>query len=325
MRYVVVDGENDGRRVDNFLHSELPDLPRDRLYRMIRRGEVRVDGGRVRASRRLRDGEAVRIPPMAASGRGAPAGPAAPARIYRRLDASLLYEDDRLLVLDKPAGIAVHGGSGVSFGVIELLRAARPDAPYLELVHRLDRDTSGCLIVAKRRSALRALHEALRRRTLDKRYLALLGGAWRGGRHRVDLPLDRGRLTGGERMVHVSGAGRASITDLTTIAIGSGVTFAEAHPHTGRTHQIRVHCAARGHPVAGDEKYGDRVLNLRLRAAGLRRLFLHAASVHLGGPGLAAVTVRAPLDPELASLAVRLGIPELALARFRPRFGSEPG
>ena len=257
-RYVTVDGENDGRRIDNFLHSELPDLPRDRLHRLLRRGEVRVNGARARPGRRLRSGEAVRIPPVVSFRESKTGGRPPPVQV-RRIEGAILFEDDRLLVLNKPSGVAVHGGSGISYGVIELLRAARPASRYLELAHRLDRETSGCLIVAKRRSALRALHEGLRRRSLDKRYLALLGGSLRGsGRRRVDLPLDRDHRSGGERVVRVSEAGRASVTELATIAAGDGVTLAEVLPRTGRTHQIRVHCAALGHPVAGDPKYGDR-------------------------------------------------------------------
>ena len=322
MRYVTVDEENDGRRIDNFLHSEMPDVPRDRLHRLIRRGEVRVNGSRARPGRRLRTGEAVRIPPVDSfrkrrNGEGAPPGQ------VRRIGAAILYEDDRVLVLNKPSGCAVHGGSGVSFGVIELLRAARPSARYLELVHRLDRDTSGCLVVAKRRSTLRVLHEALRRRTLDKRYVALLGGTWQGGRRRrVDLPLERDHLSGGERLVRVSDAGRDSVTEVAAIAAGDGVTLVEALPHTGRTHQIRVHCAALGHPVAGDGKYGDRALNVQLRSLGLRRLFLHAASIRLAGSGLPGVVVHAALDPELVDLAVRTGVPEDDLVRYRPGSGS---
>ena len=321
-RYVVVDEENDGRRIDNFLHSELPRVPRGRIYRLLRRGEVRVDGARARAGRRLRAGEAIRIPPLASGAATSPSENSAPPKLragHRRLDGTILYEDDRLLVLCKPSGLAVHGGSGVAYGVIELLRSARPNAPYLELVHRLDRDTSGCLIVAKRRSALRELHEALRRRTLEKRYAALLEGTWEGSRRRVNLPLERSHLAGGERMVRVSGSGRQSVTDLVPVADGAGVTLVEASPHTGRTHQIRVHCAAIGHPVAGDEKYGDRELNLRLKSQGLRRLFLHAASVRITGAGLPEVTVRAELEPALVATAVRLGIPESALARFRSK------
>ena len=227
--------------------------------------------------RRVRSGEAVRIPPVVSFREPKTGGRPPPVQI-RRIEGAILFEDDRLLVLNKPSGVAVHGGSGISYGVIELLRAARPASRYLELAHRLDRETSGCLVVAKRRSALRALHEGLRRRSLDKRYVALLGGSLRGGgRRRVDLPLERDRRSGGERVVRVSEAGRASVTELATIAAGDGVTLAEVFPRTGRTHQIRVHCAALGHPVAGDPKYGDRALNRRLRSAGLKRLFLHAA------------------------------------------------
>lgn len=321
-RYVTVDAEDDGRRIDNFLQSELPDVPRGRLYRLVRRGEVRVDGARVRAGRRLRAGEAVRIPPVAASEPHDPGRRAAPGRGLR-LEEEILYEDDQLLVLNKPAGLAAHGGSGVSFGVIELLRAARPRAPCLQLAHRLDRDTSGCLIVAKRRSALRALHEALRGRALDKRYVALVGGSLTAGRRRVDLPLDRGRASGGERRVRVSRTGRESVTELAPLALGDEVTLAEAFPRTGRTHQIRVHCAALGHPIAGDERYGDEAFNLRLRRMGLRRLFLHAASVRIEEPGRSPVVVRAPLDRALIAFASRLAVPAHVLARFHPP--SEPG
>lgn len=323
-RYVTVDGENDGRRIDNFLHSELPDLPRDRLHRLLRRGEVRVNGARARPGRRLRSGEAVRIPPVVSFREPKTGGRPPPVQV-RRIEAAIVFEDDRLLVLNKPSGVAVHGGSGISYGVIELLRAARPDSRYLELAHRLDRETSGCLVVAKRRSVLRALHEGLRRRSLDKRYVALLGGSLRGGgRRRVDLPLDRDHRSGGERVVRVSEAGRASVTELATIAAGDGVTLAEVFPRTGRTHQIRVHCAALGHPVAGDPKYGERALNRRLRSAGLRRLFLHAASIRIAGAELAGVTVRAALDPDLVAIAVRAGIPEDALVRYR-RSGPDSG
>ena len=314
-RYVTIDAEDAGRRIDNFLHSELPDVPRGRLYRLVRRGEVRVDGARVRAGRRLRAGEAVRIPPVAAAGSDEPVRRIAPGRGLR-LEERILYEDERLLVLNKPAGLAVHGGSGVSFGVIELLRAARPRASCLELVHRLDRDTSGCLIVAKRRSALRTLHEALRGRALDKRYVALLRGSLSDGQQRVDLPLDRGRSSGGERRVRVSRAGRESVTELAPLAPGREVTLAEALPQTGRTHQIRVHCAALGHPIAGDERYGDEAFNLRLRRAGLRRLFLHAAKVRIEEPGRPPVVVRAPLDRDLLAFASRLGIPLRSLAPY---------
>ena len=320
---MTVDDGNDGRRIDNFLHSELPEVPRNRLHRLIRRGEVRVDGSRARSSRRLRTGEVVRVPPVA-SFRGRKTGRNPPPTQVRRVATAVLYEDDRLLVLNKPSGLAVHGGSGVSYGVIELLRAARPASRHLELVHRLDRDTSGCLVIAKRRSTLRALHEALRRRALDKRYVALLGGSWSGGgRRRVDLPLQRDHPDGGERVVRVCAAGRESVTDLTAVAAGDGVTLAEVFPHTGRTHQIRVHCAALGHPVAGDPKYGDRALNLRLRSAGLRRLFLHAASIRIAEPGLPVVIVRAALCPELVALAGRTGVPEGALSRYCPPSGGK--
>ena len=294
-----------GQRVDNFLLARLKGVPRSHVYRILRRGEVRVNRGRIKPHYRLRAGDRLRLPPVRRREAGTLRPPAA---LLERLERAILYEDERLLVLDKPAGVAVHGGSGLSFGVIEALRTLRPGAPYLELVHRLDRDTSGCLLVAKRRSALRALHGLLREGRMDKRYLALVRGAWPGGPHRVDVPLRKNVLASGERVVRVSEAGKAAQTEFTARWTGEDVTLVEVRLLTGRTHQIRVHAAHAGHPLAGDERYGDAAFNRALRRAGLRRLFLHAWSVALempgGGPHL---QVTAPLPADLLAVLERLG------------------
>lgn len=305
----VVDAEQAGQRIDNWLLARLKGVPKSHVYRILRRGEVRVNKGRIRPEYRLAAGDVVRVPPVR-MGTEAPAAPGVPARLQADLAARVLYEDGDLLVLDKPAGLAVHGGSGVSLGAIEALRALRPQARFLELVHRLDRETSGCLLVAKRRAALRRLHEQLRAGAVEKRYLALAGGAWQGGERMVDLPLQKNVLRSGERMVRVDGAGREALSAFRPRAVTPDLSLLEVAPVTGRTHQIRVHAAAIGHPLAGDAKYGDEALNHRLRALGLRRLFLHAAALVLPGDGGLAVT--ATLPPELLSVLRAAGLPEEA-------------
>lgn len=300
-----IGGDQAGQRIDNFLLTRLKGAPRSLIYRILRRGEVRVNRGRVRPSYRLAAGDSIRIPPL----RLAEAGPAPrpEERVLRRIEASILYEDARLLVIDKPSGIAVHGGSGISYGVIEALRALRPAAPFLELAHRLDRDTSGCLLIAKRRSALRRLHALLREGGVEKRYLALVCGAWEGGAHTVDAPLRKNVLSSGERMVRVSADGKAARTAFSPVRRFPEATLLEVLLHTGRTHQIRVHAAHVGHPLAGDEKYGDAACNARLRELGLRRLFLHARSLRFEMPEDGQqVDVTAPLEPALAALLERL-------------------
>ena len=293
-----VDAEDDGQRIDNFLLARLKGVPRSHLYRVLRRGEVRVNKGRVKASHRLQAGDLVRIPPIRQAEPRAPG--LAPEATRRQLQDAVLYEDDRLLVLDKPAGLAVHGGSGLSFGVIETLRQERPDTP-LELVHRLDRDTSGCLILAKRRSTLRDLHAALRESAMDKRYLALLAGTLPESRTLVDAPLIKNTLRSGERVVRVDPAeGKPARTLFRRLRQFGGVTLVEVQLLTGRTHQIRVHAAHIGAPVAGDEKYGDPEANRRLRDLGLKRLFLHAATLTFEANHLAApLRVEAPLPAAL--------------------------
>ena len=277
--YVDIAADQAGQRVDNFLLARFRGLPRTRVYRLLRRGEVRVNGGRIGPEHRLQAGDRVRLPPV-----DLPAprpAVAAPDFRLRQLDAAILFENERLLVLDKPAGLACHGGSGVDFGVIEALRQLRPNQPFLELVHRLDRDTSGCLLIAKRRSALRALHEQLRGGAVGKRYTALLVGQLPGRRQRVDAALDRYER-GGERLVRVSADGKPATTVFHVRERFPAATLVDVELLSGRTHQIRVHAQHLGHPVAGDPKYGDPDADAALRALGLKRLFLHAARLDIG-------------------------------------------
>jgi 23S rRNA pseudouridine955/2504/2580 synthase len=272
---IRIDDELAGQRIDNFLRRQLPGLPTGRLYRILRRGEVRVNGGRVRADYKLREGDEVRLPPVRID-----AGPEAPpAAEIRNLEGQVLYEDKRLLVIDKPSGIAVHGGSGVSHGVIELIRAARPDLRDLSLVHRLDRETSGCVVLAKRRSVLRELHEKFRDRTVEKNYLALAIGDWQLGEQLVDAPLLVEHRVKGDRHVIVSEEGKRARTRIRLSRTYGKYSLLQCQPLTGRTHQIRVHAAHVGHPLAGDQRYGDAQANEELRRLGLKRLFLHAQSI----------------------------------------------
>ena len=275
VRKVRIDADAAGQRVDNFLHRELPGVPRARVYRLLRRGEVRVNGGRVRAEYRLVAGDEVRIPPV----RLREEGPAPSADRAAAILDNVLYEDKKLLVIDKPAGFAVHGGSGISHGVIELLRAARPDLKDLSLVHRLDRETSGCLVIAKKRSALRALHEKFREGIVEKNYLALVVGDWQFGEQLIDEPLLVTHRKGGERHVIVSPEGKAAQTRVRLSKTYRKFSLLQCSPLTGRTHQIRVHLQSAGFPIAGDDRYGDPDANKRVKALGLARLFLHAQSI----------------------------------------------
>ncbi|MCH8302871.1 MAG: RluA family pseudouridine synthase [Proteobacteria bacterium] len=275
VRKILIDDEQAGQRIDNFLRRQLPGLPKGRLYRILRRGEVRVNGGRVRAAYKLVSGDEVRIPPVRIN-----TGPDAPAAgKVADLERRVLFEDKRLLVINKPSGLAVHGGSGVSHGVIELLRAARPELRDLSLVHRLDRETSGCLVLAKRRSALRELHQKFRDGTVGKNYLALVIGDWQLGDQFVDAPLLVEHRKNGERHVVVSGAGKPAQTKMRLSRTFGKYSLLQCQPLTGRTHQIRVHALHLGHPVAGDERYGDPEANATARKLGLKRLFLHAQSI----------------------------------------------
>lgn len=294
-----------GQRLDNFIHQRLSSLPRSRIYRIIRKGEVRVNGHRAAPDTRLTEHDRVRIPPVRLEEPGAKPNPS--LELKRRIQEAVVHADRDLLVLAKPAGLAVHGGSGISLGVIEALRAAYPGEP-LELVHRLDRDTSGCLLVARNARTLRELHALLREGAFEKRYLALLKGKWELGRKRIDIPLRTDLRSGGERTVRAHASGKPSVSEFRPVQFfGKRATLAEVSLKTGRTHQIRVHAQHAGHPVAGDEKYGDAAFNQSLRALGLTRMFLHAHSVSFERPGAGEFSVNVPLPPELARVLERLG------------------
>jgi 23S rRNA pseudouridine955/2504/2580 synthase len=290
-----------GQRLDNFLLARLKGLPRSLIYSLLRRGEIRVNKGRARPSQRLETDDIVRLPPLRRAEKGDTVTPSEPLKM--RLAAALLYEDERVIVLDKPAGLAVHGGSGINLGVIETLRAMRPGED-LELVHRLDRDTSGCLLISKRRSALRHLHAQLREGAVVKRYLALVCGQLPRRELLIDAPLYTDRVRGGERVVRVDrDRGKPSRTRFRLRQRFGALTLVEAELDTGRTHQIRVHAQHLGAPIAGDPKYGDPIINSHLRGLGLTRLFLHASTLRFrsreDGPE---ITVEAPLPSGLSAL-----------------------
>ncbi len=311
VRKIRIDAESAGQRIDNFLRRELKGVPKGRLYRLLRRGEVRVNGGRVRAEYRLSDGDEVRLPPVRLD--AAPAPP--PAARADALAEETLFEDKRLLVVNKPAGVAVHGGSGISHGVIELLRAARPELSDLSLVHRLDRETSGVLVLAKRRSALRALHALFREGRVEKNYLALVAGDWQHGEQRVDVPLLVRHREGGERHVIVSPDGKPAVTRI-RLARGYGdMSLLQCQPLTGRTHQIRVHTAYAGHPIIGDPRYGDAAFNERAKRLGLARMFLHAQSIAFPDDSGNEQHFTAPLPAELETFLN--GLPGRGRRRLR--------
>ena len=293
-------GEDEaGRRLDNFLMGQLKGVPRAHVYRLIRSGQVRVNSRRVQASYRLNAGDEVRVPPVRTADDDSSTPP--PGRVHADwIEALILHEDPELLVLNKPSGLAVHGGSGISLGAIELLRAIRGPHSRLELVHRLDRDTSGCLLIAKRASALRALHAQFRDGSVDKRYLTLLVGRWSGGARTVDASLATDERRGGERHVRVDAAGKEAVTHFVPLERFSESVLADVQLMTGRTHQIRVHAASIGHPVAGDERYGV-AQDPIVAQQGLRRLFLHARALSFRSPASdAPVRVEAPLSADLA-------------------------
>lgn len=304
-QWLVSDAEA-GQRLDNFLLRVMKGVPRSHIYKILRSGEVRVNKGRVRPHYHLAEGDVLRLPPVRMA---EPSDPAVlPTYLQGQLEAAVRYEDAHLLVLDKPSGLAVHGGSGLSWGVIEALRQLRPDARELELVHRLDRDTSGCLILSKKRSALRALHEALREGLMEKRYLTLAAGDWQGKARSVRLALRKNTLQSGERMVRIDPVGgKAAHTRFLPLEHFPGAVLLQADLDTGRTHQIRVHLQAVGHSVAGDEKYGDAAFNQRLRSLGLRRLFLHAALIAFSHPQDGRpMHIEAPLPADLQAILSQL-------------------
>ena len=313
VRTIKVPEDRDGQRLDNFLLGQLKGAPRSLVYKLVRSGQVRINGGRAKADRKLEAGDEVRIPPVSLSDPEDKTPP--PSGFLQRLEAAIVFEDARLLVLNKPSGVASHGGSGISHGAIETLRALRPQM-NLELVHRLDRDTSGLLIVAKKRSALTELQALMREEGgtgIRKRYLTLLVGRMPDGTMSVDAPLHVGLRQGGERHVQVvtssnSSIGKESVSHFKVLERRGGHSYCEVRIETGRTHQIRVHAQHIGHPVAGDDNYGDEAVNKRLREqAGLKRLFLHAASLEFSlEGGKAPYVLNAPLADDLAAALDRL-------------------
>jgi len=301
VRFVEITEANEGQRLDNFLMKSLKGVPKSRIYRIIRKGEVRINKGRCDAKRKLVLGDTVRIPPIrvAEEKEQLPA----PAYLKKCLQQDILFEDNAILVINKPSGFAVHGGSGLNTGVIEALREIRPESHFLELVHRLDRDTSGCLIIAKKRSALRTLHEYFRGDGVRKNYLALLEGRWAQEKLIVDQPLLKNINQGGERMVKVSSAGKASKTLFKRISLFQDSTLVEASPYTGRTHQIRVHAAWLGHAIIADDRYGDREVNKAFKKRGYKRLFLHAQKLQFAHPISGEILkIIAPLPSDLQTL-----------------------
>ncbi|MCU0868807.1 MAG: RluA family pseudouridine synthase, partial [Burkholderiales bacterium] len=294
--WLDVDEHGDGQRIDNFLLRMLKGVPKSHVYRILRSGEVRVNGGRADPTRRLAPGDRLRIPPLRPADAATAPGPARALDLMRHV----LFEDAALLALAKPAGIAVHGGSGVVSGVIESLRLERPDLRFLELVHRLDRDTSGVLLLAKKRSALTGMHAQIRDGQVDKRYAAMAQGVWRSARESVRAPLERHVLANGDRRVTVSPGGQDARTDFRRVETADGLTLVEARLHTGRTHQIRVHLAHLGTPIVGDDKYGDFDANREWAKRGLKRMFLHAARMAFVHPvSGAASVIEAPLPADL--------------------------
>jgi len=290
-----------GQRIDNFLMRHFSRVPRSRVYRLLRKGEVRVNRKRVDAEYRIVAGDEVRLPPVHIDHSEEPGRPS--SRLQELIERSVIFQDKHLLVIDKPAGVAVHGGSGMSFGVIEALRASRP-RESLELVHRLDRDTSGCLCVARDRATLVALHALIREGGMHKTYLALVSGDWQLGTKRIDAPLATDERRQGERHVRVAAAGKDSVSVFKPVQFfGKIATLMQVDIPTGRTHQIRVHAAYAGHPLLGDDKYGDRERNAELKGAGLKRIFLHAQSIAFDWPGSGVpFHASAPLPADLAAV-----------------------
>ncbi|MCT8126208.1 23S rRNA pseudouridine(955/2504/2580) synthase RluC [Alishewanella sp. BS5-314] len=304
----IIEIEDDfiGQRIDNFLIARLRGVPKSVIYRVLRKGEVRVNKKRIKPEYKLEQGDVVRVPPLTVASE--PDAVSVKLSLVKDLEQHILYEDKDLIVLNKPSGMAVHGGSGLQFGVIEALRALRPDAKHLELVHRLDRDTSGCLLIAKKRSVLTHLHEQLRNKTVEKKYWALVAGDWDNKVRKVTEPLRKNTLQSGERVVKVDAVeGKPSETRFRILQRYQEGTLVEAFPVTGRTHQIRVHTACKGHPIACDDKYGDNQFSQQMQQIGLNRLFLHAFSLSFIHP-ISETTMRfeAPLDPKLSQTLERL-------------------
>lgn len=301
-RFLTITENEDGQRLDNYLLTKLKGAPRTLIYRIVRTGEVRVNKGRIKPEYRLQIGDIVRVPPLRLSEEAAPATPS--PQLSQSLTDRILYQEHGIIAMNKPTGLAVHGGSGVAYGLIEALRAIYPTKDFLELVHRLDRDTSGLILVADKRSILRHLHEQLRDGKMHKVYVALLAGNLKGANHKVTAPLDKTNLASGERVVRVSRDGKAAETHFKVIERFENCTLVEAKPLTGRTHQIRVHAQFLGHPILGDDKYCPNEKNKEAKDKfGLNRLFLHARDLTFKLPNEEApVKLHCPLAPELTQV-----------------------
>jgi 23S rRNA pseudouridine955/2504/2580 synthase len=304
VRQLEIDESRSGQRLDNYLIGVLKGVPKSRIYRLLRKGEVRVNRGRAKPDYRLQAGDVVRLPPVRMT--------AAPDRVregkgYEWLGGHILYEDEYLLALNKPAGLAVHSGTGIALGVIEVLRALRPNAPMLELAHRLDRDTSGCLLLAKTRPALLDLHRQLREGGMRKHYAALVKGVWRGRMREVAVALETDSRRARGSKVQAREEGKEAVSRFTPKQVYGPATLVDIELLTGRTHQARVHAAHIGHPIAGDDKYGDWDFNRAMRAQGLKRLFLHAARLEFRHPiTRGKLRFEAPLPPDLSAFLEQL-------------------
>ncbi|TKB54483.1 23S rRNA pseudouridine(955/2504/2580) synthase RluC [Ferrimonas aestuarii] len=305
VQWVTVDPDYQDQRIDNFLRTFLKGVPKSLIYRLLRKGEIRVNKKRIKPEYKLQGGDEIRIAPIRVSEKDPEQQlPSAKLTKVSSLEKQIVYEDKLIMVINKPSGIAVHGGSGVNFGVIEALRALRPEEKNLELVHRLDRATSGLLMLAKRRSALKHMQNQLRSKTMNKQYLALVKGKWQDRDRLVSEPLLKNTLKSGERLVRVDSEGKPSETRFRTVErYGREATLVEASPITGRTHQIRVHAQCKGHPIACDDRYGDDAFDGKMRSKGLDRLFLHAHKLKFIHPGDdTTIELEAPLEPKLKKL-----------------------
>jgi len=298
VKFVEITSEHSGQRIDNYLFTSLKGVPKSRVYRIIRKGEVRVNSSRIKPDYKLNEGDNIRIPPIRVAEREPSILPS--KKFQDSLEKCILYEDDTLLVLNKPSGLAVHGGSGIKLGLIEALRLTRPKTDYFELVHRIDRETSGCLIVAKKRSSLKYLQEQMRNKRISKVYYALTTGKWPRGMRRIDLPLMASEQKTGEKIVRVNPKGKKSVTIFSVMKRYRNFTLLQASLETGRTHQIRVHAQHTGCPLAGDSKYGLDDINKGIRKSGLKRMFLHAFKIGFSLPCGKNIFIEAPMPDDLS-------------------------
>lgn len=304
VKYYTISADDAGQRIDNYLMNKLKGIPKTRIYRILRKGEVRVNKKRIDPSYKLMEDDEVRVPPVFLEEKAKAVPPSATTGAL--LTSRILYEDENLLIINKPCGMSVHAGSTVRVGVVEALRHLYPEYPNLELAHRLDSETSGCLVLAKRKRILREIHELLREGHVTKIYWALTKGRWTRFERRVDVPLHKDYQDGGKHVVSVKREGKTALTLFTTVEEFADASLMEVKLYTGRTHQIRVHAAHQGHPIAGDDRYGDPEFNKVARERGLKRMFLHARSIEFTLPSLnQRISVSAPLDPELEAAIIK--------------------